>query len=72
MSRIHSILDRSLCPNLAAARSPTGNDITLENVIFRYTGGTTDALHDVTIRVGAGETVPWVGPSAEARPPWRV
>ena len=63
MSRIHSILDAEPLPEPRSGKVPTGNDITLENVIFRYTGGTTDALHDVTIRVGAGETVALVGPS---------
>ena len=63
LSRIHSILDAEPLPEPRGGRIPTGNDIALENVTFRYTGGTTDALHDVTIRVGAGETVALVGPS---------
>ena len=63
LSRIHSILDAEPLPEPRSGMIPTDNDITLENVTFRYTGGTTDALHDVTIRVGAGETVALVGPS---------
>ena len=63
LSRIHSILDAEPLPEPHGDKIPAGNDITLENVTFRYTGGTTDALHDVTIRVGAGETVALVGPS---------
>ncbi len=63
LSRIHSILDAEPLPEPRGSKLPTGNDIALENVTFRYTGGTTDALHDVTIRVGAGETVALVGPS---------
>ena len=63
MSRIHSILDVEPLPEPRSGKVPTDNDITLENVTFRYTGGTTDALHDVTIRVGAGEMVVLVGPS---------
>ncbi len=63
LSRIHSILDAEPLPEPRSGIIPTNNDITLENVTFRYTGGTTDALHDVTIRVGAGETVALVGPS---------
>ena len=63
MSRIHSILDVEPLPEPHSGKVPTDHDIALENVIFRYAGGTTDALHDVTIRVGAGETVALVGPS---------
>lgn len=63
LSRIHSILDVEPLPEPHSGKAPTGNDITLDNVTFRYTGGTTDALHDVTIRVGAEETVALVGPS---------
>ncbi len=63
LSRIHSILDAEPLPEPRSGIIPTNNDITLENVTYRYTGGTTDALHDVTIRVGAGETVALVGPS---------
>jgi len=63
MSRIHSILDVEPLPEPRSGKVPTDNDVVLENVTFRYTGGTTDALRDVTIRVGAGETVALVGPS---------
>lgn len=63
MSRIHSILDAEPLPEPHSGKVPTDNGIALENVTFRYTGGTSDALHDVTIRVGAGETVALVGPS---------
>ena len=63
LSRIHSVLDAEPLPEPRGGKAPAGNDITLEHVTFRYTGGTTDALQDVTIRVGAGETVALVGPS---------
>ena len=63
MSRIHSILDVEPLPEPRSGKVPTDNNVDLENVTFRYTGGTTDALRDVTIRVGAGETVALVGPS---------
>lgn len=63
LSRIHSILDVEPLPEPRSSKVPTDHDIALENVTFRYTGGTTDALHDMTIRVGAGETVALVGPS---------
>ncbi len=63
MSRIHSILDVEPLPEPHSGKVPTDNDIALENVTFRYTGGTTDAPHNVAIRVGAGEMVVLVGPS---------
>ena len=63
MSRIHSILDVEPLPEPRSGKVLTDNDVVLENVTFRYTGGTTDALRDVTIRVGTGETVALVGPS---------
>ncbi len=63
LSRIHSILDAEPLPEPYRGKVPADNSVTLENVTFRYTGGTSDALHDVTIRVGAGETVALVGPS---------
>ncbi len=63
LSRIHTILDVAPLPEPRNGKVPADNGIALENVTFRYTGGTSDALHDVTIRVGAGETVALVGPS---------
>ncbi len=63
LSRIHSVLDAEPLPEPHSGKVPAGNDISLEHVTFRYTGGKADALRDVTIRVGAGETVALVGPS---------
>ena len=63
LSRIHSILDVEPLPEPRSGKAPTNNAVSLKNVTFRYTGGTTDALKDVSIQVGAGETVALVGPS---------
>lgn len=63
LSRIHSILDVEPLPEPRAGKAPANNAVTLENVTFRYPGGTVDALKDVSIQVGAGETVALVGPS---------
>lgn len=63
LSRIHTILDVEPLPEPRSGKSPADNSVTLENVTFRYAGGTTDALKDVSIQVGAGETVALVGPS---------
>jgi ATP-binding cassette subfamily B protein len=63
LSRIHSILDVEPLPEPQSGKNPADNSVTLENVTFRYAGGTTDAIKDVSIQVGAGETVALVGPS---------
>lgn len=63
LSRIHAILDVKPLPEPRVGKVPADNSVALENVTFRYTGGTADALRDVTIQVGAGETVALVGPS---------
>lgn len=63
LSRIHSILDVEPLQEPRSGKAPSDNSVSLKNVTFRYTGGTTDALRDVSIRVGAGETVALVGPS---------
>ena len=63
LSRIHSILDVEPLPEPHSGKALTNNAVSLENVTFRYTGGTADALKEVSIQVGAGETVALVGPS---------
>ena len=63
LTRIHSILDVESLPEPHNGKVPTNNAVSLENVTFRYTGGTTDALKDVSIQVGTGETVALIGPS---------
>ena len=42
---------------------PADTSITFENVSFRYQGAADDALHDVTLKINAGEQVAFVGPS---------
>ena len=63
LSRIHSILDVEPLSEPRGGKIPTGNDIALDHVTFRYKGGTEDAIKDITLQVGAGETVALVGPS---------
>jgi len=63
LSRIHSILDVEPLPEPQVGRAPADNSVALENVTFRYQGGTEDALKNVTLHVSAGETVALVGPS---------
>lgn len=63
LSRIHSILDAEPLPEPLSGKVPTGSDIALDHVTFRYRGGAEDAVKDITLRVGAGETAALVGPS---------
>lgn len=63
LTRIHSILDAEPLPEARGGKAPADNSVTFEHVTFRYQGGTEDALKDVTLRIGAGETVALVGPS---------
>ena len=50
-------------PEARSGKIPTDNSVTLENVTFRYNGSTEDAIKDISLQVGAGETVALVGPS---------
>ncbi|MCM1538976.1 MAG: ABC transporter ATP-binding protein/permease [bacterium] len=63
LERIHSVLDAEPLPEPGKGKAPADNSVRLEHVTFRYQGGTADALKDVTLQVGAGETVALVGPS---------
>ena len=63
LSRIRSVLDEEPLPEPHGSKMPEGNDITLDHVTFRYKGGTEDAIKDITLRVEAGETAAFVGPS---------
>ena len=63
LSRIHTVLDEKPLPEIRGGKAPMDNSVVLENVSFRYKEGAEDAIKDVTIRVGAGETVALVGPS---------
>ncbi len=63
LTRIHSVLDAEALPEPRVGKAPADNSVTLENVTFRYQNSTEDALKDVTLHVGAGETVALVGPS---------
>ena len=63
LSRIHSVLDVEPLPGPHSAKTPTDNSVTLDHVTFRYDGNAEDAIKDVSLQVGAGETVALVGPS---------
>lgn len=63
LSRIHSVLDVEPLPEPHSTKAPADNSVTLENVTFRYSGSTEDAIKNISLQVEAGETVALVGPS---------
>ncbi|MDE5989995.1 MAG: ABC transporter ATP-binding protein/permease [Clostridia bacterium] len=63
LERIHSILDLSPLPEVEKSERMQDNSVEFENVSFRYSNAQTDALKGISFRVGAGETVAFVGPS---------
>lgn len=48
-------------------KSHVRGDIELHNVWFRYPGSERDTLHDISIKVHAGETIALVGPSGSGK-----
>ena len=63
LTRVHSILDMKPLPDAEKSESPRDNSVEFKNVSFRYSGAETDAIRNVSFKVGAGETVALVGPS---------
>ncbi|MDE7083124.1 MAG: ABC transporter ATP-binding protein/permease [Clostridia bacterium] len=63
LERIHSILDLKPLPEANSGELPEDNSVEFENVSFRYSNAQTDALKEVSFKVGAGKTVAFVGPS---------
>lgn len=63
LARIHSILDLKPLPEVAESEDIQDNSVEFENVSFRYSNANTDALKNVSFKVGAGETVAFVGSS---------
>ena len=63
LQRVHSILDLKPLPEAQDSQTPEDNSVEFDNVSFRYSNAQTDALKGVNFRVGAGETVAFVGPS---------
>jgi ATP-binding cassette subfamily B protein/subfamily B ATP-binding cassette protein MsbA len=53
--------------SVKADRATVAGEISFEQVTFTYPGAATPALHDVTLRVAAGQTVALVGPSGAGK-----
>ncbi|MDE6869051.1 MAG: ABC transporter ATP-binding protein/permease [Clostridia bacterium] len=63
LERIHSILDLKPLPEANMSEVPQDNSVEFDGVCFRYSNAQTDALKEVSFKIGAGEKVAFVGPS---------
>lgn len=63
LARIDSILEKQPLKEAEKKETPEDTSITFEHVSFRYKGAAKDALHDISLRIGVGEQVAFVGPS---------
>ena len=63
IERIDSIMARQPLAQTGTAEMPKDTSIAFENVSFRYPGAKKDALHEINLKISAGEQVAFVGPS---------
>lgn len=63
IARIDSIMERQPLAQTEKTEMPEDTSITFENVSFRYPGAKKDALHEINLKINAGEQVAFVGPS---------
>lgn len=63
IARIDSIMERQPLAQPEKMEMPKDTSITFENVSFRYPGAKKDALHEINLKINAGEQVAFVGPS---------
>lgn len=63
IERIDSIMARQPLVQTGKTETPKDTSITFENVSFRYPGAKKDALHEINLKINAGEQVAFVGPS---------
>lgn len=63
LARIDSILEKQPLKEAEKKETPSDTSIIFEHVSFRYKGAAKDALHDINLKIGAGEQVAFVGPS---------
>ncbi len=62
ITRIDSVLNEPSLSEAAKAQHPKDNSVEFKNVTFSY-DGTKNALSDISLKIGAGQTVAFVGPS---------
>ena len=62
ITRIDSVLQSPALSHPTAPQHPRGSSVALDHVTFSY-DGVKNALEDVSLSIGAGQTVAFVGPS---------
>ena len=62
IARIDSVLESPSLSQADETKHPADNSVVLENVTFSY-DGTKNALTDISLKIGDGQTVAFVGPS---------
>ena len=62
ITRIDSVLNEPSLSEAAKAQHPKDNSVEFKNITFSY-DGTKNALSDISLKIGAGQTVAFVGPS---------
>ena len=62
LSRVDSVLDAAPMSESEPPSHPADSSVELRNVRFSY-DGKNDVIHGVSMKIGAGETVAFVGPS---------
>lgn len=70
VARLGDILNTAPEPTFNSARTglpPIRGEITFEHVMFRYRVDGPEVLHDVNLRIAAGQTVGIVGPSGSGK-----
>ena len=63
LKRIDSVLSVEPLKAAEKAESPADNSVELTGVCYRYKDANSDAVHDLSLRINAGEHVAFVGPS---------
>ncbi len=62
ITRIDSVLNEPSLSEASQPKHPKDNSVELKNVTFSY-DGTKNALSDISLKIGSGQTVAFVGPS---------
>ena len=56
------LMDRKPLPETAEKREVVENSVAFDHVTFRYENAEKDALHEISLEIGEGEHVAFVGP----------
>lgn len=63
LARIDDIMDRKPLPETVEKKEVAENSVEFDHVTFRYENAEKDALHEISLEIGEGEHVAFVGPS---------